>query len=76
MARGRGQGREQLARAAPGGCARDPLPGPALPCLCGGKVCGFGPVLATARALPAALWIPQTGRNDTKHFGDNVAVCS
>lgn len=31
---------------------------------------GFGPVLITTLALPEAIWIPQTGRNDTKHFGD------
>lgn len=30
----------------------------------------FSPVLTAAFALPEALWIPQTSRNDTKHSGD------
>lgn len=35
---------------------------------------GFSPVLTTAFALPEAIWIPQTSRNDTKHFGDTQCM--
>lgn len=68
---GRGQRRERLPHA--GGCGWDPLPGPALPCICDvpeRNERGSSPVLTSTFALPEAIWIPQTGRNDTKHFGD------
>lgn len=72
---GRGQRREQLPRA--GGCGWHSLPRLVVPCSCDvpeRSVHGFSPVLTAALALPEALWIPQTSRNDTKHFGDTQCV--
>lgn len=68
---GCGQRREQLPRA--GGCGWHPVPRPVVPCICDvpeRNVHGFSPVPTTAFAPPEALWIPQTSRNDTEHFGD------